>query len=326
MSVTSYSEWNEFVSQNPQTHLLQSGEWGELKSKFGWITVRIKSGNCGAQILFRKTPVGFTIGYLPKGPVGNNWQDIWPEVEEICKKNHAIVLKVEPDSWENDAIDLSSLLPGFTDGSKPIQPRRTVMISLEGSEQDWLGRMKQKTRYNINLSERKGVVVNNSTDLEKFEQMMRITGTRDGFGVHSLDYYKRVFELFSRSGKCVLLEAGFENKILAMIMVFAFGSRGYYLYGASGDEERNRMPTYLIQWEAMRWCSRNGCSEYDLWGIPDEDEETLEKEFEHHSDGLWGVYRFKRGFGGKICRAAGTWEKVFYPNLYRIFKLIDRNG
>ncbi|MBE0696469.1 MAG: peptidoglycan bridge formation glycyltransferase FemA/FemB family protein, partial [Anaerolineaceae bacterium] len=68
------------------------------------------------------------------------------------------------------------------------------------------------------------------------------------------------------------------------------------------------MPAYLLQWQAMRWAKAHGCSEYDLWGVPDEDEETLEAGFEKRADGLWGVYRFKRGFGGTLVRTAGAWD------------------
>jgi Uncharacterized protein involved in methicillin resistance len=88
------------------------------------------------------------------------------------------------------------------------------------------------------------------------------------------------------------------------VPVFARGRRAWYVYGASNDQERNRMPTYLLQWEAMRWARARGAEEYDLWGVPDADEETLEAHFTERSDGLWGVYRFKRGFGGQVKRAA----------------------
>ena len=78
------------------------------------------------------------------------------------------------------------------------------------------------------------------------------------------------------------------------------------------------MPAYLLQWEAMRWARAHGCTEYDLWGVPDEAEESLEAQFETRHDGLWGVYRFKRGFGGRVRRSARTWERVYIPALYRL--------
>jgi lipid II:glycine glycyltransferase (peptidoglycan interpeptide bridge formation enzyme) len=148
---------------------------------------------------------------------------------------------------------------------------------------------------------------------------MLVTGGRDGFGVHSREYYRRAYELFHPDGLCEMLVAEFEGRPLAALMVFARGRRAWYLYGASNDQERNRMPTYLLQWEAMRWAKARGCEEYDLWGVPDEDEPALEAQFERRADGLWGVYRFKRGFGGELKRGAQALDRVFNPLLYRLY-------
>ena len=102
-------------------------------------------------------------------------------------------------------------------------------------------------------------------------------------------------------------------------MVFAHGKRSWYVYGASSDRERNRMPAYLLQWEAIRWAMKRGCLEYDFWGIPDENEQVLEAEFTRRTTGLWGVYRFKRGFGGEIKRSVQALDKVYMPWLYSIY-------
>jgi lipid II:glycine glycyltransferase (peptidoglycan interpeptide bridge formation enzyme) len=108
-------------------------------------------------------------------------------------------------------------------------------------------------------------------------------------------------------------------------MVFTHGKRAYYMYGASTDEERNRMPTYLLQWEAMRWARAKGAEEYDLWGVPDEDEAILEANFESRHDGLWGVYRFKRGFGGAVKRSQQAVDRIYNPLLYRLYLLRVRD-
>ena len=100
-------------------------------------------------------------------------------------------------------------------------------------------------------------------------------------------------------------------------MAFTQGWRAWYFYGASADQRRELMAPYLLQWEAMRWARLRGCTEYDLWGIPDASEVELEAQFAARTDGLWGVYRFKRGFGGRICRAAGPWDRVYHPTMYR---------
>jgi peptidoglycan pentaglycine glycine transferase (the first glycine) len=308
--------WDEFLQRHPEAHILQSSAWGQLKSKFGWKSDFVRVGNCGCQVLFRRLPLGLTFGYVPKGPVGQDWNKLWPELDLLCRRRRAIFLKVEPDCWEG--MDIGNSFSGFI-LSTPIQPYRTVTIDLQGSEGDWLGRMKPKTRYNIRLAERKGVVVRPSDDLASFHRLMLVTGTRDGFGVHSLAYYQRAFDLFSPDRHCCLLEAEFDGRLLAALMVFTWGRRAWYFYGASSDEERNRMPTYLLQWEAMRWAARQGCQEYDLWGIPDVEETELEQQFTERSDGLWGVYRFKRGFGGRSRRSSGAWDRVYQPSLYRFY-------
>ena len=85
------------------------------------------------------------------------------------------------------------------------------------------------------------------------------------------------------------------------------------------------MPTYLLQWEAMKWAKARSCEEYDLWGVPDEEEETLETNFESRHEGLWGVYRFKRGFGGQLKRAAQAMDQVYNPLLYQVYLRTLRN-
>jgi lipid II:glycine glycyltransferase (peptidoglycan interpeptide bridge formation enzyme) len=158
-------------------------------------------------------------------------------------------------------------------------------------------------------------------DLDTFYQLMETTGQRDGFGVHSQAYYQAAHQLFAPAGRSRLLLAEFEGQLLAGLVVFAFGDTAIYMYGASSDAHRNRMPTYLLQWEAMLWAKEQGCRVYDLWGVPDEDEATLEDEFTQRSDGLWGVYRFKRGFGGRLVRRIGAWDLVYAPMRYRLYSL-----
>ena len=129
------------------------------------------------------------------------------------------------------------------------------------------------------------------------------------------------FELFSPDDVALWI-AEYEGRPLAAIMVFVAGDRAAYLYGASGDEERQRMPTYAVQWAAMRWAKERGCSTATICGacpIIHEDEE-LEADFRGRSDGLWGVYRFKRGFGGRLQRTVGTADRVYNKTVYRLYQ------
>jgi lipid II:glycine glycyltransferase (peptidoglycan interpeptide bridge formation enzyme) len=182
--------------------------------------------------------------------------------------------------------------------------------------------MKQKTRYNIRLSGRKEIVVRRGTsaDLPIFNALMRTTGQRDRFSVHDPQYYKTVFELFAPDDHLALFIAEFEKRPLAAIIVSAFGNKAIYLYGASSSEERQRMPTYALQWAAIQWAKAQGCTSYDLWGIPDAPEAELEANFTSRHDGLWGVYRAKRGYGGRIQRTVGAADRVYNNLVYKLYQ------
>jgi lipid II:glycine glycyltransferase (peptidoglycan interpeptide bridge formation enzyme) len=316
-------EWNEFLTGHPNAHILQSGEWGELKSAFGWDAIRLTQDDLGAQILFRRLPFGLTFAYIPKGPVGTPLRGtekrFWKEVDALCRKKHAVFLKLERAGWQGDSspIDQPS---GFLASPQHIQPHNTLVVDLRGSEEYVFNCMKPKTRYNIRLAGRKEVEVLPSNDIDNFYRVMSVTSQREAFHVHSLDYYRRAYDLFYSKGMCELFVANFQGQTLAAVMVFAFGKSAYYFYGASADVERNRKPTYPLQWEVIRWAHAKGCNEYDMWGIPDEAMDVDDDEAEAREDGLWGVYRFKRGFGGSIKKARQTLDRVYNPLLYKLYR------
>jgi peptidoglycan pentaglycine glycine transferase (the first glycine) len=328
MYEASISEWEDFLVSWPDAHLLQTSAWGELKHGFGWGASHVLDGQnlLGAQILFKSMIFGYSIAYIPKGPVGWQmestggeaaWQGFLSAVDGICRRRKSVLLLIEPDFWENQLI---SAPPGFRPSSQTIQPRRTISVDLTGGEAAVLARMKQKTRYNIRLAQKKGVISQPSQDIETFHRLMTATAQRDAFGVHTLEYYQQAYQIFHPLGECELFIAEFEGDPLAGLMVFAHGSRAWYFYGASSDVHRELMPAYLVQWEAMRWAIQRACTEYDLWGVPDDDEAILEANFTRRIDGLWGVYRFKRGFGGDLRRSAGSFERIYHPTLYRLYR------
>lgn len=355
MDYPNSSEWDRFLSGIPSPHLLQSSQWAELKTRHGWDVSWVIEENAqlkiGAQILFRRILPGINFAYIPKGPVYDpgqhpyppDWSGFWTRVDQLCREHKAFFLKIEPDLWvkkeepdgtiayptQLDAFSDSTQVavqppPGFRNSLHPIQPPRTLVIDIRGSEDQILSRMKQKTRYNIKLATKRGVIVQPSSNIELFSRMMEITGNRDDFSVHDLKYYQTAYERFNPHNECQLFFAEHQGLVLAAIMVFVYGKRAWYLYGASSNEKRELMPTYILQWEAIRWAKKRGCVEYDLWGVPDADLGQLEEEFIHRKDGLWGVYRFKRGFGGELRRAAGPWDRVYNPLLYKIYQLRTR--
>ncbi len=317
----SLEAWDAFLQRHPEAHILQTREWAELKAAFGWKPLPVRAGESGALVLLRPLPLGLHVAYIPKGPVGPWSAALTQALDAALRRHRALFLLVEPDAWEEEAPEPP---PGFRPAACPIQPKRTLVIDLTPGEEAILARMKQKTRYNIRLATRKGVTVRPWQDLTTFYRLLQLTAQRDGFAIHPQAYYERAYRLFAPKGMATLLVAEYQGEPLAALMVFARGPRAWYFYGASSNRHRNRMPTYLLQWEAMRWARARGCREYDLWGVPDEDLETLEREFTQRRDGLWGVYRFKRGFGGQLRRAAGPWVREYLPGSFWLYRRVRR--
>ena len=336
-------EWDEGVKRLPTGHLLQSWTWGEFKARFGWQPLRIAAieGNsilAAAQVLFRPLPASrLTTAYIPKGPLVHRCRSLaaptaalLSALHDICRRKRALSLKVEPD-WEDGTEEHNWLLArGFAPSEQTVQPRRTVVIDLTLGEEAILAQMKSKTRYNVRLAQRKGISVRLGTtdDLPTFYELLKATGQRARFGIHTQAYYAQAWHLFAAQEAIALLLAQYEGKTLAAIMAFAWGRKAWYMYGASSDEERQRMPTYLLQWEAMRWARARGCETYDLWGIPDVHESKIGPHIadaEEHgvlSTGMGGLYRFKRGFGGREIRYVGAYDYVYSKSLYRLLTAV----
>jgi lipid II:glycine glycyltransferase (peptidoglycan interpeptide bridge formation enzyme) len=317
--------------------LLQLRNWGKLKGAHGWQPMHASIANpqgklLGAALLLMRTlplRVG-KIAYIPCGPVVD-WDRpdlVDGVINTTLKQAHrhgAMAVVMEPDLFDtpSDRHLLKQL--GFVQLDFHVQPRRTICVNLDVDEEvDLLAAMKQKTRYNIGLAKRKGIVVrpsaNTPADIATFYNMMQVTADRDTFGIHAQRYYEDFMALFAPETARLLI-AEHEGQALAGLIVTAVGARATYLYGASTNEKRELMPTYLLQWEAMRWARAQGCVSYDLWGVPDEDEDFLEANFEARHEGLWGVYRFKRGFGGQVVRRIGAWTKVLSPVRWRLYEL-----
>ncbi len=339
--------WDAFVATHAHGHLLQTSRWGELKTRVGWQVERVALSAdgalvAGAQILFRRTPWGQPFAYVPKGPVVD-WEqpslcaDLLRAVEACARRRRSYLLKLEPDLPHSLALARRLTGYGFTLSAQTVQPRSTVHVDLTVSQDQILARMKQKWRYNIRLAGRKGVTVRPGTeaDLPAFQRLLTQTGARDGFGVHSPAYYAAAFDLFTPPGLATWLLAEYQGELLAGIVVFALGQTAWYLWGASGDSQRQLMPNHALQWAAMQWAQARGCTVYDLWGIPDEVgagqvSEAAEADAGDESaaqGGLWGVWRFKQGFGGQVVRYVGAWDKVLSrPGLwmYRLAAAVKR--
>ncbi len=338
--------WDAFVAAHPQAQILQTHAWAALKSRFGWESRRVlvcpqDTLQAGASLLLRRA-LGLTVAYVPRGPVVD-WDNAplvartLAAVEEEARRAGASVLRVEPELPDSLAHRAQLWDHGFRPSDQTIQPPSTIVLSLEGDEDAILQRMKSKWRYNVRLAERKGVRVRplQRHELPVFVELMGETGARDGFALHSADYYTAAYDLFCpRWGTFLLAE--YAGEPLAAIVVMACGATAWYLWGASSNRERNRMPNHALQWAGMRWAKARGARRYDFWGIPDEIGQVALGMAQGGSRGvpvesipidldllpsheLWGVYRFKQGFGGDVVRHIGTWDKPLHPVGARVF-------
>jgi lipid II:glycine glycyltransferase (peptidoglycan interpeptide bridge formation enzyme) len=204
---------------------------------------------------------------------------------------------------------------GWRFSDEQVQFRNTVLIDLTPDLDRLLANMKQKTRYNIRLAERKGVTVRTgaTADLPLLYQMYAETARRDDFVIRDESYYLSLWTTMLAAGLAEPLLAEVDGEPVAGVVIFRFAGRAWYMQGMSRPAHREKMPNYLLQWEAMLRAKASGCTVYDLWGAPDEFVE---------SDPLWGVYRFKEGLGGQVSRGLGAWDLPIKPLAYRLYTQI----
>src|SRR5271157_5448001 len=337
--------WDQLISSLPKAHILQTWEWAKLKENNGWHmlpkTWQDDSGKVQAAAMVLERSIcfsGLRIIYIPRGPI-MDWNDITlrkrvlDDLPELAISRQAIFIKIDPevvlgsgipnttDAQENESgrlVELDLKGRGWRFSDSQVQFRNTVWLDLNGSEEDLLGRMKQKARYNIHLAERKGVCLRfaSFSDLTTLYQMYAETSVRDGFVIRPQSYYQNIWETFIQNNMAEGLIAEVDGEPVGGLMLFHFAGKAWYLYGMSRQAHREKMPNYLLQWEAMRRAKDLGCTCYDLWGAPDVFNET---------DSMWGVFRFKEGLGGKVIRFLGAWDYSPRPVYYLLYtRLLPR--
>ncbi len=335
--ISTEKDWHAILAQLPHPHTLQSWDWGEFKSRWGWKPLRLAwfgadgAPLAAAQILRRPIPrTPWHMLYAPKAPA---WQgddrstvtQVLAGLETIARQQRALFIKIDPDvplahgvgemaEADTAGIAIRQLMTarGWRYSPQQVQFKNTVLLDVQADDETLLARMKSKTRYNIRLAGRKGVSVRTGTaaDLDAFFRLYAITAERDGFLIRPRAYYLDVWTRYLQKNAAALLLADLNGELIAGVMLFFFGETAWYMYGASDNNFRNVMPNHLLQWRAMQTARERGCATYDLWGAPDVFDE---------SDGMWGVYRFKMGFGGRTRQGLGAYDFPVRPQLYRAY-------
>jgi len=325
--------FNEFVARFDTGDLLQSFEWGDLKSHSGWKPVRVIAERHGeivaaASLLARAIPkVGRCIMYAPRGPVLDTRDTdlvnaFAAYLKQTARERGAILLKIDPPVPAEDTESEANLRrAGFTpiaaEGFGGTQPRAVMQLDLDKSLDELLASFKPKWRYNIRLAEKKGVTVDMDcprSELPVFYELLKETCKRDGFLVRGLRYFEDMWDCLVPAGFMRLVLTYYEGKAIAGAIAYLFGDKAMYTYGASSNEHRNVMPNHLMQWTMIRWAKESGCKWYDFRGV------SPKKEADE-SDHLQGLNRFKEGFSPRFVEYIGEYDMVLSPGLYWLWNV-----
>jgi lipid II:glycine glycyltransferase (peptidoglycan interpeptide bridge formation enzyme) len=327
------TDWEQALTALPAAHALQSWEWGEFKARWGWSVVRLvwtqsTTPVAAAQILGRVIPgTPWRFLYVAKGPALDYGQPaladrVLADLERYARETKALFIKIDPDVprqyGEPDEAQTPDMVGqailnllnrrGWRFSPEQIQFRNTVIIDLTPNPDDLLAAM----NYNVRLAGRKGVTVRAGApaDLAAFYPIYAETAARDGFLIRPEAYYHDVWQRFLETGQADLLLAWAGDEPVAGLILFYNGRTAWYMVGASAGEHRHLMPNHLLQWAAIERAKARGCTRYDMWGAPEVFDE---------SDRMWGVYRFKQGFGGQVVQGLGAFDYPVNRPLYWAF-------
>jgi Acetyltransferase (GNAT) domain len=288
------TDWDAALQGDGATpSLLQSWGYGETQTDEGWQVERVELPECRAQVLLQGVP-GLRWAYVPRGPFPASMQSTRALIN-WAKERRLVRLRLEPEAPAEfgEALRAAGFRPG-----PAMHPLHTQIVPL-GPEESMLALFKPKHRYNVRLALRRGVEVQAGDDVEELYRQHAHTAARQAITGLSLAHYRRRIE---RLPWCRVYVARVEGEPVAAIMVSRFGGRAYYLFGGSSGRHRELMPTYALQWEAMRSAASDGCHDYDLWGLPPSGDST-----DHPWHGLW---QMKTGFGGRQVSYCGAWDLV----------------
>ncbi|PJC30816.1 hypothetical protein CO049_04815 [Candidatus Roizmanbacteria bacterium CG_4_9_14_0_2_um_filter_36_12] len=315
-------------------HPLQSVSWEQARKKMGIETLRIVDGKNTFQLTFHKIPyIDYKIGYLPRSAMPA--KKILNQLYEYGKRNKVIFIKIEPyspavipsEATEGSEVEGSkkeiSRLASLARNDKriiksphPLFPTWTQILDLTKSEEELLKNMHSKTRYNIRLAEKKGVVVKEESNDNGFETFARLyfeTTKRQKYFGHDYRYHKIVWS--NLKGKIShILVAYYNNIPLAAYELFYLDGIIYYVYGGTSEQFRNLMASNLLMWEAIKLGKRLGAKKFDMWG-------SLPPDYDYNHP--WsGFTRFKSGYGTKFVEMIGSYDLVINPLLYQLYNFL----
>ena len=319
--------WNEIVS-----HPLQSWEWGEARKKMGIGVLRIvefssvetrhaSSLQNAYQITFHRIPfTNFKIGYLPRSNFPT--KQVLEFLYDYGRKNNVVFIKIEPyeekskvKSQKSKVLEIRNWKLDISQSPHPLFPSWTQILDLTKSEDQLLKNMHHKTRYNIRLAKKKGVVVKEMSNNEGFNIFAKLyfeTCRRQKYFGHNQQYHKIVWKNLKNKISHILI-AYYRDIPLAAYQLFYFKDVLYYVYGGTSDQHKNLMASNLLMWEAILLGKKIGAKRLDMWG-------SLSPDY-NPNDPWAGFTRFKQGYGGKFVEFVGSYDLVINPSLYQVYNI-----
>ncbi len=306
------------VAINP----VQSWEWGESKKQLGIEVIRVGKFvdddlKHTYQVTFHKIPyTNFTVGYLPRSEFPS--EEVLQFLQNYAKKRKTIFIKIEPYEKKSEVkIDLSTV-SHLKKSSHPLFPSWTQMLNILKSEDILFNNLKSKTRYNIRLAQKKGVVVkeeSTDTGFEIFSKLYFDTTKRQNYHGHDKQYHKVVWDCMKKNIAHILI-AYYENIPLAAYELFHFNDNFYYPYGGTSVLHRNLMASNLLMWEAILLGKKLGAKKFDMWG-------SLPPAYDEKSP--WsGFTRFKEGYGTEFVKFIGSYDLIIDTTLYSLYTSLHK--
>jgi lipid II:glycine glycyltransferase (peptidoglycan interpeptide bridge formation enzyme) len=311
--------FNPAIFNNKAFHPLQSWDWGEVRKKMGLNTLRVgeyqknQLKNIFTLTLHKIPLTSFKIGYLPRSVFPS--KEVLEFLFNFGKKNNLIFIKIEPyEKLTNNNLTIKQF-NNLKNSPHPLFPKWTQILDLSQSEEEILKNMHHKTRYNIRLAQKKGVIVKEMSNNEGFKIFSKLyfeTCKRQHYFGHNLKYHQIVWQNLKEKIAHILI-AFYKNEALAAYQIWIYKDIGYYVYGGSSDKYRNLMGTNLLMWEAIKMAKNKGVKKFDMWG-------SLPPNYLPNHP--WaGFTRFKQGYGGKFVEFIGSFDLIINPFLYSLYNL-----
>ena len=327
----------------PTDILFQTPYWAQVKSQMGMAPMAfdiLSSETWGDVLVLIKNHCGHKLALVPQGPEHAPGEDCYGQhLEDLSL---ALADRLDPDvafirydlPWKSLYADemqqqgwqtfpepriremrmnMGTKFWNLKKASTDMTVASSLVVDIDGSEDDILGRMKPKTRYNIGLAQRKGVTVQmaDSGNLADFYGLYVQTAKRNGFIPCSTDQFSAMFRCkfgANDAADIVFLLARHGRDILAGAIIGISGQCANFLYGASGNIKRNFMASSLMHWTGMRIARQRGCISYEMGAVSPTVDDA------HPFNGL---HRFKAGFGGRIELRSGSWDYPLNEGAYR---------